>query len=56
MVTAIFPAAGKGKRMQAGMNKVLVELEGMPILVRTLARFSRCQAVDRLVLPMRWIL
>ena len=49
MVTAIFPAAGKGKRMQAGMNKVLVELEGMPILVRTLARFSRCQAVDRLV-------
>ena len=50
MVTAIFPAAGKGKRMQAGMNKVLVELEGMPILVRTLARFSRCQAVDRLVI------
>ena len=49
MVTAIFPAAGKGKRMQAGMNKVLVELEGMPILVRTLARFSRCQAVDRMV-------
>ena len=49
MVTAIFPAAGKGKRMQAGMNKVLVELEGMPILVRALARFSRCQAVDRLV-------
>ena len=49
VVTAIFPAAGKGKRMQAGMNKVLVELEGMPILVRTLARFSRCQAVDRLV-------
>ena len=49
MVTAIFPAAGKGKRMQAGMNKVLVELEGVPILVRTLARFSRCQAVDRLV-------
>ena len=49
VVTAIFPAAGKGKRMQAGMNKVLVELEGRPILVRTLARFSRCQAVDRLV-------
>ena len=49
VVTAIFPAAGKGKRMQAGMNKVLVELEGVPILVRTLARFSRCQAVDRLV-------
>ena len=49
LVTAIFPAAGKGKRMQAGMNKVLVELEGVPILVRTLARFSRCQPVDRLV-------
>ena len=54
VVTAIFPAAGKGKRMQAGMNKVLVELEGVPILVRTLARFSRCQAVDRLVVVTLW--
>ncbi|MGM9539086.1 2-C-methyl-D-erythritol 4-phosphate cytidylyltransferase [Anaerovibrio sp.] len=49
MVTAIFPAAGKGKRMGAGMNKVFMELDGVPVLVRTLQRFSRCEAVDNLV-------
>ena len=50
MVTAIFPAAGKGRRMQAGMNKAFMELAGIPILVRTLLKFSDCQAVDRLVI------
>lgn len=49
VVTAIFPAAGKGKRMGAGMNKVFLELEGIPVLVRTLRRFSQCAAVDNLV-------
>lgn len=49
MVTVIFPAAGKGKRMQAGMNKVFMDLAGLPILVRTLLKFSACEAVDKLV-------
>ena len=49
MVSVIFPAAGKGKRMQAGMNKVFMDLSGMPILVRTLLKFSACEAVDQLV-------
>lgn len=49
MVTAIFPAAGKGTRMKAGMNKVLLELAGVPILVRSLRRFSECPEVDQLV-------
>lgn len=49
MVTVIFPAAGKGKRMQAGMNKVFMDLAGLPILVRTLLKFSACEAVDQLV-------
>lgn len=35
--------------MGAGMNKVFMELDGVPVLVRTLQRFSRCQAVDNLV-------
>ncbi|WP_407399985.1 2-C-methyl-D-erythritol 4-phosphate cytidylyltransferase, partial [Anaerovibrio sp.] len=30
MVTVIFPAAGQGKRMQAGMNKVFMSLGGIP--------------------------
>ena len=49
MVTAVFPAAGSGKRMQAGMNKVFLELAGRPILVHTLLQFSRSQKVDYLV-------
>ena len=49
MVSVIFPAAGRGKRMKAGMNKVFLELSGMPILVRTLLRFSSCTEVDNLV-------
>ena len=49
MVTVIFPAAGQGKRMQAGMNKVFLELSGKPILVRTLLKFSACPSVDRLI-------
>ena len=49
MVTAIFPAAGQGKRMQAGMNKVFMELAGMPIFIRTLLKFSGCDAIDKLI-------
>ena len=49
MVTVVFPAAGQGRRMQAGVNKVFLELSGKPILVRTLLRFSQCPSVDRLV-------
>lgn len=49
MVSVIFPAAGRGKRMKAGMNKVFLDLSGIPILVRTLLRFSSCSEVDNLV-------
>lgn len=49
MVTAIFPAAGQGRRMQAGMNKVFLELSGKPILIHTLLIFSRCRAIDDLI-------
>jgi len=49
MVTAIFPAAGQGKRMKASVNKVFLELMGKPILVHTLLAFSRCDAIDNLI-------
>lgn len=49
MVTAIFPAAGQGKRMGGGKNKVLREIGGEPILVRTLKIFSRVGAVNHLL-------
>lgn len=49
MVTVIFPAAGQGRRMQAGINKVFLDLAGVPMLVRTLRRFSECEDVDQLI-------
>lgn len=49
MVTVIFPAAGKGSRMQAGMNKVFMPLDGVPILIRTLLQYSSCGEIDQMV-------
>lgn len=49
MVTVVFPAAGQGKRMKAGMNKVFLELSGKPILIRTLLAFSACGLIDQLI-------
>lgn len=49
MITAIFPAAGKGKRMGAPFNKVFAALSDKPILIHTLLSFSRCSAVDNFI-------
>lgn len=49
MVSVIFPAAGQGKRMQAGLNKVFLELAGKPILVHTLLKFSKVSEVGELI-------
>lgn len=49
MVSVIFPAAGQGTRMKAGRNKVLLELFGKPILLRTLETFSGLPEVGELI-------
>ena len=49
MVSVIFPAAGQGRRMKAGCNKVLLTLGGEPILVRTLRQFARVPAVGECI-------
>ncbi|OMP67971.1 2-C-methyl-D-erythritol 4-phosphate cytidylyltransferase [Domibacillus epiphyticus] len=36
----VIPAAGKGKRMKAGLNKLLLELEGKPVIIHTLEVFE----------------
>ena len=40
MVSVILPAAGRGKRMQAGVNKVFLRLMGKSILFHTLRVFA----------------
>lgn len=49
-VAAIVLAAGAGRRMGAGTNKVLLPLRGRPILARTLDAFESHPSVDRVVL------
>ncbi|ANB57094.1 2-C-methyl-D-erythritol 4-phosphate cytidylyltransferase [Anoxybacillus sp. B7M1] len=37
----VIPAAGQGKRMKAGMNKLLIELQHQPVIIHTLKVFEQ---------------
>lgn len=42
-------AAGRGKRMEAGDNKVLLPLAGRPVLAHTLEAFAQCDWLEEIV-------
>lgn len=46
----IIPAAGQGKRMGAGKNKLLIELDHIPILIHTLKVFENDEDCDGIIL------
>ncbi|MBM7588331.1 2-C-methyl-D-erythritol 4-phosphate cytidylyltransferase [Bacillus pakistanensis] len=46
----IIPAAGKGKRMRAGKNKLLLQLEDRPVIVHTLQVFEADQDCKQIIL------
>ncbi|HKL48061.1 MAG TPA: 2-C-methyl-D-erythritol 4-phosphate cytidylyltransferase [Desulfuromonadales bacterium] len=46
---ALIPAAGMGRRMKAGFNKQYIQLNGRPILARTLALFEEHPRIDRII-------
>ncbi|MED3624841.1 2-C-methyl-D-erythritol 4-phosphate cytidylyltransferase [Neobacillus thermocopriae] len=46
----ILPAAGQGKRMGAGKNKLLLELNGIPVLIHTLKVFEEDELCDGMIL------
>lgn len=46
----ILLAAGSGKRMHAGQNKLFLPLAGKPVLERTVAAFQQCDMVDGIVI------
>ncbi len=50
-ICAIIPAAGTSSRM--GENKLLMELDGLPVLVRTVMAFQRCDGIDEIILVCR---
>ena len=49
-VVAIVLGAGQGTRMGAGRNKVLLALQGKPLLVHSLETFERTPEVDDILL------
>lgn len=50
MADAIIVAAGKGVRMNRPTPKQYLDLEGVPLLSRTLQAFDRCASVGKIIL------
>src|SRR5437764_7999385 len=46
MNVAIVVAAGRGSRAGAGQSKQFREISGIPIIIRTLSRFERCETIE----------
>lgn len=50
MVSGIIVAAGKGSRMGASTNKVLLKLGGKEIIEYTIEAFEKCRDIDEIIL------
>lgn len=51
-LTVIIVAAGSSVRMQ-GINKQLLQINGVPVIVKTLLAFENCNAVKNIILVVR---
>lgn len=51
-VCVVIPAAGSSRRM-GGENKLMMELCDIPVLVRTISAFERCDCIDWIILTCR---
>lgn len=51
--TVMLPAAGSGRRMGAGFNKLFLELAGKPILIHTLDVFERDDHCKGIILSVK---
>ncbi|MCL2392399.1 MAG: 2-C-methyl-D-erythritol 4-phosphate cytidylyltransferase [Oscillospiraceae bacterium] len=49
---AVIAAAGSSERM-GGIDKLFVEIGGVPVLVHTLSAFSQCDYIDEIVVVVR---
>lgn len=49
---AVIPAAGSASRM-GGINKLLLEIDGMPVLARTLLAFEQSPLIDEIIVVCR---
>lgn len=48
-VSAVVPAAGLSARME-GINKMMVEIDGIPVIIHTLMALERCRSISEIVL------
>jgi len=48
--TLIIPAAGQGKRMGAGQNKLFLPIASVPLIIHTLRVFEKDEACERIIL------
>jgi 2-C-methyl-D-erythritol 4-phosphate cytidylyltransferase len=49
MNVAIVVAAGKGTRLGGNRPKQFLELDGIPVIIRTLRQFERCREIDEVI-------
>jgi 2-C-methyl-D-erythritol 4-phosphate cytidylyltransferase len=45
LIYAIIAAAGKGRRMNANINKLYIDIDNVPILARTIKVFDDCSYI-----------
>jgi 2-C-methyl-D-erythritol 4-phosphate cytidylyltransferase len=48
--TLIIPAAGQGKRMRAGKNKLFLEIASIPLIIHTLKVFEKDEKCKQIIL------
>lgn len=53
MIGTLIVAAGSGKRMNAGINKQLIEIDGKPILIWTLQAFYNNENIDNIYVAIK---
>lgn len=52
MNVAIVVAAGQGTRLGGNRPKQFLELDGIPVIIRTLRQFERCREIDEIVIAL----
>ena len=52
VVSAVIVSAGNSTRM-GGINKQFLELDGAPVIVKTINMFQRCQMIDEIIVVTR---
>jgi 2-C-methyl-D-erythritol 4-phosphate cytidylyltransferase len=52
-ISVILPCAGVGKRMKSEMNKVFLDLSGIPVVIRSMEAFANFEEVAEFILVIR---